>query len=305
MILAERGWEVEPSDDRPWQRTDPDVVLVWGNANWFPRLFGSLIALPARERPVVAVFHFEPLPLPDGVGVPWNGLTMSERAKVVLHLPRATDPRTNWRRIRALKANGLPDVLAVSGRAGLRFLAQNGVEAIVAPLGWQPGIGRDLGRVRDVDVVFLGTLATARRRGVIRRLRREGVAIVHAGSYRRSGIWGVERDELLSRTRIVLNIARRPGEAAQARFVLGMSHGAAVVSEPIIDPAPFVPGEHYLSAPTKELGGAIQALLSDDERRCALAARGERFVLTELHLADSVDALIDAVACARAARPLR
>ena len=95
---------------------------------------------------------------------------------------------------------------------------------------------------------------------------------------------------------------RRPGEGSQLRFVLGMSHGAAVVSEPITEPAPFVPGEHYLSAPTAQLADALRALLADEERRSALAAAGQRFVLEEMRLEHSLDAVLAALARAQVAR---
>lgn len=294
-LLDEGGWEVERRGDEAWSPGGAGVVLIWGNANWFPRLLESLIAVPHDERPVVAVWHMEPLPQPDGIRVPCNGLTLRERAKALLRHPGATDPQTNWRRLRALQAHGLPDVLAVPSRRGQRFMSDHGIEAVLAPYGWHAHHGRELDRERDIDVLFLGTLDAARRRTVLRRLRRAGIAVEHAGTFRGAGTWGAERSELLSRSRIVLNIPRRPGESSQLRFVLGMCHGAAVVSEPITDPAPFVAGRHYLSAPTGELADALRGLLDDDQRRAALAAAGQRFVLDEMRLADALDDLLAAV----------
>lgn len=296
-LLGERGWEVEPHGDEPWSPGGAGVVLIWCNAHWFPRLLASLVALPAGERPIIAVWHMEPLPQPEGVGVPWHGLTVRERVKALLRHPGATDPQTNWRRLRALHAHGMPDVLAVASTRGQRFMAEHGIETVVGPYLWHAHHGRELepARERDIDVLFLGTLDAARRRRVLRRLERAGVAVEHAGTFRGAGTWGAERSELLSRTRIVLNIPRRPGEGSQLRFVLGMCHGAAVVSEPIADPSPFVPGLHYVSATTDELADALGALLEDDSRRHALAAAGQRFVLDEMRFEHALDDVLAAV----------
>ena len=301
-LLAARGWEVDQRGNEPWAQGRPDVVLVWGNAYWHPRLLGSVSALPPAARPLVVVWHMEPLPQPGGARMPWNGLTVRERAKALLRHPGATDPQTNWRRLRSLAEQGLPDVLAVASPRGQQFFAEHGITTVLAPYGWHPNHGRDLGRPRDVDVLFLGTLDAPRRRGVLRRLEREGVAVMQAGTFRGAGTWGAERAELLSRARIVLNVPRRVGEGSQLRFVLGMSHGAAVVSEPIAEPAPFVPGEHFLSVPTAQLADALRSLLADEDRRSALAATGQRFVLEEMRLENSLDAVLAAVARAQAAR---
>lgn len=303
-LLGDLGWAVESRGDEPWLPGGAEVVLIWGNAYWFPRLLASLVARPAGERPVVAVWHIEPLPQPDGIGMPWNGLTPRERVKALVRHPGATDPQTNWRRLRALQAEGLPDVLAVASRRGQRFIAEHGIEAVLAPYLWHVSQGRELEppRERDIDVLFLGTLDAARRRGVLRRLRREGVAVEHAGTFRGPGIWGTERSELLSRARIVLNISRRPGEGSQLRFVLGMSHGAAVVSEPITDPTPFVPGLHYVSAQTDRLAEALGGLLADEQRCRALASAGKRFVLDEMRFEHALDAVLAAVGRVQAAR---
>ncbi len=63
----------------------------------------------------------------------------------------------------------------------------------------------------------------------------------------------------------MLSVGRFPGTFVGVRFLIGVACGALVVSEPLYDPSPYVPGEHFVQAPISELPGVIERYLGDEE----------------------------------------
>ena len=146
---------------------------------------------------------------------------------------------------------GLPDLLVVTSEDKREYLAEHGIGAAVLP--WattRPATPAS--RTRDIDVLFLG-MVVPRRRRVLRGLRRKGVEVVNLGSWTDPALWGEQRAELLSRVKILLNLSRNPGQFAGTRLTLGMGAGCLVVSSRSTVRSPFVPGEHYVSAPQEEV----------------------------------------------------
>jgi hypothetical protein len=291
-LLEAAGHRVTQVGDGALAADSNDVVLVLGNARWFPGVVRWLHETPATRRSFVAVWHTEALPLPTGVRTRRHA---RELARVLLRDWRATDPATNYAAIRRLSHHGLIDLLVVGGPASREFLRTRGIAAEWAPLGYHPGHGRDLGVERDIDVLFLGSTDAPRRRRVLRQLRLEGVPVEVAGSWHDPRYWGEDRTRLLNRVRVLLNVARRPGELSGLRLMLGMANGALVVSEPIYDSAPYIAGRHYLSAPLDDLPATIAGVLADEESRARLARAGHRFATTEVTLERSVMRVMELV----------
>lgn len=201
---------------------------------------------------------------------------------------RVNDPASNARRLRSLAQSGLPDLLAVSTVARQEYLAEQKIESIFVPLGYEPTHGRLLGLERDIGVLFLGELRQARRRAEIQRLRAAGLEIQTAGDWGDGALWGESRTQLLNRVKILLNLPRSPGEFAIQRFLLGMANGAVVVSEPIYKPQPLEPGRDYLEAPAGAMTGLAKQLLVDEERRRRIAATARRTLDEDLSFDRSV-----------------
>jgi glycosyl transferase family 1 len=303
-LLEARGHRVTDVADGPFDADSADVLLVLGNAAWFPTLRHEL--LRARRRPLVAIWHTEPLPLPRRAGVRRTHRHARELAKVVLRDPRANDPATNYRTLLELSGAGLPDLLMVGGRASQEFLAENGISAEWVTPGYHTSHGRDLGLRRDIDVMFLGATDVPRRRRLLRRLGSNGINVQVAGSWHDARWWGEERTRVLNRVRILLNIPRRPGELSADRLILGMANGALVVSEPIFDSTPYVPGEHYVSAAPDDFPRVITRFLADEATRARIAAVGQRFATRQVRFECSVSrlmSLIDERLSARARAP--
>jgi hypothetical protein len=276
-------------DDLP----DPDRFdLLWihGNANWYPGIRRQLAVhrQAGGRRPLVVLWHAEPLPLPEGAPFPRPRLHLREIAKILLRDARATDPFTNARRLGQLARARLYDVLVVSTPSRQAYLAEHGIRSSMVPMGYHPSCGRDLAIERDIDVLFLGALDVPRRRRLITRLRAAKVRIEAMGSWYATDTWGESRTRLLNRTRVLLNIQRYPGELSGQRMLLGMANKALVISEPIHMPGPYVPGQHWVQASIDDMPATIAHYLADEHERRTIAEAGHDLVVNHLRLEQSV-----------------
>jgi glycosyltransferase involved in cell wall biosynthesis len=294
-LLQANGHRVTQVGDGALDLSAPDLVWINGNANWYPAVCRQLTSEPVR-RPLVVLWHSEPLPPPRAAGLPIPRLHLREIAKIVLRDSRATDVYSNSFRIRKLARHGLPDILVVSTGARQEFLAEHGISAHVVPLGYHPTHGRDLGLQRDIDTLFLGSLDVPRRRRLLKQLRRRGVNVVERGSWFDPANWGEERVRLLNRTKILLNFGRYPGELSGMRLILGLANKALVISEPIYRPAPYVPGTHYVSATIEEMPEVIRYYLAHEDERQRIVAEGHRLVMEEITLERSAARILGLVA---------
>ena len=296
-LLDGFGFEVEQRDDGPLDDLSSDhVVWIWGCANWFPQAMRSLVERPVGRRPATVLWHAEPFPLPRASGQRWPRPSVRELAKIALRDRRASDVYSNYFILRRLISRGLPDVLAVTSGERATFLAERGIDAVVAPLGYSATEGRILDLERDIDVLLLGTMNVPHRRRVVRDLRGAGVPVMTAGDYGDPSLWGESRTELVNRVRIMLSLGRFPGTLGGVRFLIAMACGALVVSDPPYDPAPYVPGEHFVQASVEDMPSVIERYLADESERLRIAQSAHRFVTTELTMERSFSSLLDAVA---------
>ena len=276
--LEALGRKVKHVPDGPIQLDPKGVVWIQGNANWFPQVCRQLKACPPQARPLVVHWFSEPLPPPRAAGLPRPRLHLKEIAKILLRDARVTDVYSNSARLRSLDKSGLLDLLVVSTPARQQYLAELGIAAHYAPLGYDSSFyGQDLGLERTRDVIFLGVIVP-RRRKIFKRLERAGIHFEQMGSWSDPGCWGENRTRILNRTKIFLNIARHPGELPGARLILGMANKCLVVSEPIYDPGPYVPGEHFVACSIDEMPDMIRYYLDHAEERQEIIDAGHRLV---------------------------
>jgi len=149
-------------------------------------------------------------------------------------------------------------------------------------------------------VLFLGAQDVPRRNRLLQRLRKSGVRIHAVGSYINPDCWGKDRTELLNRTKILLNLARTPGEFPDLRLILGMANKALVISEPIYRPAPFVPGQHFISVSIEEMPEKIRYYLTHDEERASISERAHELITQEVTMERSVSQIVDLITSAGA-----
>jgi spore maturation protein CgeB len=100
---------------------------------------------------------------------------------------------------------------------------------------------------------------------------------------------------LLNRTKILLNLARTPGEFPDLRLILGMANKALVISEPIYRPDPFVPGQHFVSVSIDEMPEKIRYYLAHDEERASISERAHELITQDVTMERSVSRILDLI----------
>lgn len=272
------------------------AIWIHGNAAFFPKVCQRLVRTPVERRPLVIVWHIEPLPPPKASGLPMPMPHLREIAKIALRDSRATDVYTNWFTLRRLHRQGLPDVLVVSAPGRQEFLEERGVGSHFVPVGLLPEMGRDLAVERDIDVLFLGSLDVPRRNRILASLRKQGVNVTALGDWKNPAYWGESRTALVNRAKILLNLPRTAGEYSGIRILLGLANKTLVVSEPIYQPAPYIPGKHFVMGSLAELPGLIARYLGDDAARAAIVEEGHRAARAEFTMERSLQRILEIVA---------
>lgn len=201
----------------------------------------------------------------------------------------------------AIRCSKQVDRVVVTSRDRAGILRAHGIDPTVVPFGYHragagPLVAPD-GSERDVAVAVIGS-------GIHERRLRRGRVVARIGPRLRSmgigsvvnleGVWGAERNAILSRTKVVLDIQRIPGNFTGLRFLTSMAAGAVLVAEPIDDPHPFVPGVDHLEASEEELAEVIASVVSDDECRLAIANAGQARLTADLTMRASLERVLAA-----------
>jgi hypothetical protein len=300
--LAANGASVELLwQDEPWKIDHLDYLVTYGpmqSMSWALRRLGA-----AHRVPPVVVWFTEQMPSPSA------HLLISKAAELRCASDRATCEMKSNRllakmtakavgkagRLRSLgellflKRHKMLRMVGVFSQTNQRYLAASGLPSAVIPMGYHPSFGHDKGLTRDIDVVFLGTTKDRRRKILIanieERLLCRGIRIeIRDGSPDRPAIFGDERSELLSRSKIMLNIMRQPWDDPVFRLLLAAPHGTLVLSEMLLPTStgPFVPAQHFVMSKIEELDSRIATLLADEEKRCSVSAKAKYCVMREV-----------------------
>jgi hypothetical protein len=153
----------------------------------------------------------------------------------------------------------------------LQALAAAGIKASLCGVGYMPGLTRiPPAPVKDIDVLFVGSM-NPRRGHVLDRIAKGGAKTVVAFES-----YGAERDALIARAKIVLNIhfyEAKQFEIMRVSYLL--ANRVCVVSESGQDAdleAPFAGGVAF--APYDELPGACWRLLKSESERLRISEKG-------------------------------
>ena len=186
--------------------------------------------------------------------------------------------------------------IVVTSRDRGASLAAAGIPASVVPFGYHPRHAGPLtppDSPRDIAVVVIGTgLRTPRRRRgrILARLRpglqRLGQVVEIDGR------WGDERDAILRRARVVLDIQRVPGNFTGLRWLLASAAGTVYVVEPMDDPAPFRAGVDHVEASAESLIDEVARLLEDEPRRRSIADESQRLLRGDLAMHRSLERVL-------------
>jgi len=260
-LLQSRCRHVVQTNDKPLDAGAFDVVLMLENSRWIPTILAEMAAMKNdAQRPIHAVWHWEPLPLPKAAGLAPPSLSIRELAKTVLRGVRATDLYANLADLKRLSRNGFPDLLIVSSQALQESLVEHGIPAHWEPYDYEIGDGAPIAGNRDIEALYLGALDVRRRQRIAKQLRRRGVDLVSRGSWLDKALWGESRTHLVNR------------------------------------PAPFIPGRHYVEADVGEMPEALNYYHTHSEERNSIVDRTHRFVTEELRMEATVSQILAPVA---------
>jgi glycosyltransferase involved in cell wall biosynthesis len=138
------------------------------------------------------------------------------------------------------------------------------------PISYVPELTRVQRSHEDIDVLFYGLVAP-RRAALFAALRERGLALHHA-----FGVYGDARDELIARSKLILNVHYcLPGAFESIRVSYALANRKAVLTE--LNPGEVVDADligGLATAPYDELATACTALVSDAALRQRLAAVG-------------------------------
>ena len=224
-----------------------------------------------------------------------------------LHLARTIglcveQPGTQWFELTCAYAARLGAMLATH-KGSCRELRRRGISATHFRLGYVPewdAWGRD-DVSRPIEVLYLGS-ADDRRSQLLASYaeslwtRRQRIVLARPEPKRGPGpsfIVGREKHELLRSSQILLNLHRAQTSGLEwVRVIEAICNGAVVVSEHSGDCAPLVPGEHFISGRSSDLGQLADLLLDDGERLDELRKSAYDLLRSDASIEHSVDRLL-------------
>ena len=154
----------------------------------------------------------------------------------------------------------------------IEFFKAQGIENIkYLELGYQSELSRiEIKAVQDIDVLFYGSI-NDRRAKVLDALKSSGLNV-----HTIVGIYGKDRDDLIARSKLVLNLHYYDSEIFEVvRVFYLLSNSIPVVGE--INPATLVSDVYknsVLGVPYQELVNACIRLIKDDQARDMQARKG-------------------------------
>jgi hypothetical protein len=299
---------------RPVDERSVDILLIVG----FPRSYASFLDAPRAARRIA--WFGEPLPrvsdrdqvsfgqssraVGTTLGLLKHGIGPLTRRALPGRLGRlreaaAIAEERSANLADAIWCSGLVDLVVVTSRDRARILGEHAVATRAIPFGYHPaGAGPIVPpdtSPRDVPIVVIGSGIDERRLRRGRVMAEVAPSLqVHGAMVRLDRAWGVERDAILRRTKVVLDVQRVPGNFTGLRFLTTIAAGAVLVTEPLDDPFPFVPGTDHLEAATSDLGATIAGILADEPRRRAIARAGQARLMSDLSMRASLERVLAA-----------
>lgn len=315
-----------------------DILLIIGTGRWARHEVVQCLRAAGARGVKRVLWQLEPLPPPveglpkrilqadlrnlSSLSRPESVLSRARRSVVASALARAfaislrdspqVDPSVRSMRkllsyplkqvrdVAQLWRDGLLDHILVSVPPRKVLLAQHGIPSQVVPVGYLPELGSIIpGIERDVDVLFLGQISERRRdllhaiRSHLRRHKRT-IHVVDRDCY------GEERNRLLNRSKIILNLQKFPWEFPVIRLLMAMGCKTLVVSERASDPGPFLEGRHAIVRDASELGEALVTYLERNEERARIVDEAHRFVTESFTLASLLSNALAPIAYASA-----
>lgn len=282
---------------------DLDMVLVFGPWGSMTPLANQLVCLPAERRPKLVWWLSEQLPNP---ALPeWLRSGAGRLRSRLERMAYRACPDGSWRlqagfgrlltskakRFRYygdllwLKNAGVLTCVVQGSGFSKSVLVRRGFPIYYPPVpSYFPEWGADLQLERDIPVLWIGKVATRRRRRMLEYIEQElgkaGVPLLRIDGERHPYVFNEQRTVLLNRTQVVLNLLRASWDNNAMRFQLATLNRAMVISEPMRDQTPFVPGVHIVEVPYRHIPGQILYYLDHADERRAFTERAYRLITT-------------------------
>lgn len=158
--------------------------------------------------------------------------------------------------------------------SNIKWLTSKGIDNVVhVPIG-NPGVVNVMKMERDIDVLFYGCL-NERRRNVQKSLTQ---ALPDKNIVFEESAWGVMRDVLIARAKVVLNIHYYPTKIFEiVRMSYLMASGAFIVSEESVSTYPELEAG-YVTCEYIDMVDTVKRYLHEPEARQMIAARGNELI---------------------------
>lgn len=293
-------------------RWPDDIALhvIYGPMAPIGLLLRRLSQLPSR--PSVAVWYTEPLPPPQPIWALTAAVTVRGAVEGLMR-QSSGPPGERWKgrlvglagrlracaEMRALHRWRMLDLLAVFTQRHAQIFGAWGLPVEQIPMGACCSFGHLMDLSRDIDVAFIGSTRDRRRGPIVAHLA-QGLAaagirtVIKDGSPEHGYAFGADRAELLNRTKILLSVMRQPWDDPIFRLLLAAPNGAMVLSEPVRESKPFIPGQHFAVAELSEMPAAALRYLRADEERCRIAQAAHELVTGELTMASMARQFLEA-----------
>ncbi len=156
--------------------------------------------------------------------------------------------------------------------SNVEAFAKHGVSASLVPMAPHPGMVVQPAKVKDIPVLFYGTMTPHRIR-IVNELRMHGITVL-VPNLSNWGSYGDALDHLISRAEIILSLNTwdEGGEWKATRFTRLWASGCFVISERT--GSPEEDGGGMVIADTDDITEAVIRWSADDEGRRTIAEQG-------------------------------
>lgn len=317
--LVERGLKADIFKDGDEDILTRDCVLMMGSLASL-RQTAACLESRAHSRPFTIAWQVEVLPPPTigpkslrlmmSISTSWFGQKWIKPFIRVLGLPldylvftfgeigvssreinyrqlRFTVDNLSWLK-RGRDRNWLDQVGASTEQKRL-FLKKMGFSTFFSPAGLQKSFGRILNIERDIDVLFIGSLKSSRRRKRVESILEQLSGLGYRVHIAPRKTQDEERTHLINRARVVLHIHQFAWDTPWMRWCFATANGAVIASEELSLPDPLRPGIDYLSATQNSLSGSIAELLSNEPKRLEMLENCTKSMKSYMSLERSLD----------------
>ena len=150
----------------------------------------------------------------------------------------------------------------------------------ICPIGYAPELTRIKCVSEDIDVLFYGSL-NDRRTSILSQIQQRGLRVVHA-----FGVYGEKRDELIARSKIILNIHFYEAQVLEiVRISYVLANRKCVVTEGPLAEYSFLK-DGLIVASYTEIPNACVQLLSHKDTLTSIAQKG--FEIIKSHSLDKI-----------------